>query len=203
MAFDRGMARPRWATLRAGLIALAIALGLIDGCPLPRTPIEQRLADRALGRPVGGAVQRLTTTRAQALAPVRPALDLFRVRQRWLLFAGADRHRFRMWIESRRAGEAWQVRYRAGDDDHRFRARAIEYRRLRGAWNPHQLYGQRPGYPIFAAWIADQIFASDRSADEVRVQMERIEIGPHGGARATGAFERAIVLRRIDRERAR
>ena len=29
------MIRRRWPEVRAGLIALAIALGLVDGCPLP------------------------------------------------------------------------------------------------------------------------------------------------------------------------
>lgn len=190
-----------WPHVRATLIALAIALGLVDGCPGPRNGAEQRIAEQRLGPGLAGVVSRLERTRARVLRPLRPATDLFGLRQRWKLFAGAARKRYRMAIEVRDAGETtWRLVYRPHDDDHDYRAAQIGYRRLRGAWNPHSTYGARGGYAIFVRWIADRIFAEEPRADGVRVRMERIEIGAHGDYTATG--EQAYELKVTRAERA-
>jgi len=189
-----------WRELRAGLIALAIGLGLLDGCPLPRNGTERKIADQRLGRTVAGAVAELEGVRTWLLRPVQPAADLFGLRQRWKLFAGAARDRYRMTIEVRAAGAApWQLVYRSHDAAHDFRDAQITYRRVRGAWNPNTTYGARGGYPIFAGWIADRLFARDPRAYEVRVQMERITIGPHGGYHGTGAPAYTLLVTRDQR----
>jgi hypothetical protein len=189
-----------WRELRAGLITLAIGLGLLDGCPLPRNGTERKLARQRLGTELADAVAELESTRTRLLEPVLPAADLFRLRQRWKLFSGAARRRYRMSIEVRAQGEPWRLLYRPHDDDHDFFAGAIAYRRVRGAWNPHSTYGARGGYSVFAGWIADEVFARDPRAAEVRIAMEKILIEPRGGYHATGEQSMPLVLRRRDRE---
>lgn len=191
-----------WPHVRAALIALAIALGLADGCPSPRNGAERKIADQRLGKDVAAAVARVEGARAWALRPVAPAAELFGLRQRWKLFAGASRKRYRMAIEVRAAGEPWRLVFRPHDDEHDLLAAQIAYRRVRGAWNPHTTYGARGGYGPFAAWIADEIFARDPRAAAVRVQMERIVIGRHGGYRGTGEQVYPIVITRGERETA-
>ena len=188
-----------WRHIRAALIALAIALGLVDGCPGPRHGSERRIAEQRLGPALASVVARFERTRARVLEPIRPAADLFGLRQRWKLFSGASRKRFRMAIEVRAGGGAWRLLYRPHDDDHAYRAGQIAYRRMRGAWNPHSTYGARGGYAIFARWIADRIFAEDAAADAVRVRMERIAIGPHGGYAGTGEQAYELVVTRAER----
>lgn len=193
-----------WRDVRAVLIALAIGLGMLDGCPLPRNGTERKIADQRLGPDLAGVVLRLERTRDRLLRPVRPASDLFGLRQRWKLFAGAARHRYRMSIEVRATGETtWRLVYRPHDDAHDLLANQIAYRRVRGAWNPHSTYGARGGYPIFARWVADQIFARDPAAGAVRVQMETIEIGGHGDYRGTGEQAYPIIVTRDERAAAR
>ena len=189
-----------WRELRALLIALAIALGLVDGCPVPRNGAERAIADDRLGPTLTAAVGQLEAARTWVLRPVQPAAELFGLRQRWKLFAGAARQRFRMAIEVRAAGEStWRLWYRPHDDDHDFLAAQIGYRRVRGAWNPHSTYGARGGYPIFGGWIADEIFARDPRAFEVRIRMERIVIGAHGDYRATGEQAYPLLISRDQR----
>ncbi|HVV85239.1 MAG TPA: hypothetical protein VHE35_19390 [Kofleriaceae bacterium] len=189
-----------WRHLRAGLIALALALGLVDGCPLPRNGTERKIADQRMGHELASAVARLERAREWILRPVQPASELFGLRQRWKLFAGAARHRFRMSIEVRAAGQtSWRLVYRPHDDDHDFLDAAIAYRRVRGSWNPHSTYGARGGYPVFAGWIADEIFARDPTAAAVRVRMEKIEIGPHGGYVGTGEQAYPLEVTRDER----
>lgn len=190
-----------WPELRAGLITLAIALGLLDGCPSPRNGSERTLARQRMGTTLAELVASLERTRVRLLEPVRPAAELFGLRQRWKLFAGAARKRFLMSIEARADGEPWRLLYRPHDPDHDFLADQIAYRRVRGAWNPHSTYGARGGYAPFARWIADEIFARDPRMTEVRVQMERIVIGGHGGYRGTGELLYPVVVRRDERAR--
>lgn len=191
-----------WRHLRAGLIGLAIVLGVADGCPLPRNASERRIADQRLGEPLAAATFRLEGARRWLLRPVQPAAALFGLRQRWKLFAGAARRRYRMSIEVRAGAEPWRLIYRPHDDEHDWLADAIAYRRVRGAWNPHSTYGARGGYQPFASWIADEIFARDPRATAVRVQMEKILIGHHGDYHATGEQVYPLVITRGERETA-
>jgi hypothetical protein len=186
----------RWAAIRAGLIAVAIFLGLVDGLPIPagheRPKMEQRLTPGLVK-----AVDAIGEVRVEILEPFRPLTELTYVRQRWKLFAGASRKRWRMRIDARTGPAAeWELVYRVLDDDHDFMASTLEYRRVRGAWNPHSSRGPRGGYHSFCQWVGRRVLAAFPAYTEVRVQHERIRIGPRGGYRETGELHYPVVVRR-------
>ena len=181
------------AEARAALIALVLAVGLVDGLPLPS-------AERARGFAPWLAGPADAANRAQAvlLGPFRLAFDWLRVNERWVLFAGASARRFRLEIAARKhSSEAWQLLYRADDERHRFLADLIEYRRVRGAFNP-RTQEPPPGYEAFVAFIARRIFDERPELRDVRVRMERIRIDDRGGYAGTGTYAHERVKRRED-----
>jgi hypothetical protein len=173
-----------WPHARAALIALTVVIGMVDGCPLPRT-------DRVPPGLRHDVVNALDHARYYVLKPFRPIGDGFNIRQRWKLFPVADRQRYRMWIEARGPGAGaadWRVLYRPHDDEHAFMGDALEYRRVRGSWNPGT-YGPRGAYRSFVSWIAREIMRRDPHVNLVRVRMEKITIKPRGGGfEPTGEF---------------
>ena len=175
--------------MRAGLVALAMAVGLADGCPLPTST----QAPGALREPV----RVLKEVRHVALTPFRPLGELLRLRQRWKLFPTAKREQVRMWIETRDAATgAWSVVYRPQDEEHTVLANPLEYRRIRAAWNPGSK-GARTGYGPFVDWVAGELLAADASIDRVRVRMENILLDPEDGRwRSTGTFDHTRVVKR-------
>jgi hypothetical protein len=188
--------RMRWAAIRAGLIAVAILVGLLDGLPIPagseRPTMEKRVSPAMVK-----AVDAIDEVRVKMLRPFRPVAEITRVRQRWKLFAGASRKRWRMRIDARTsAGAEWELVYRVLDDEHAFMADALEYRRVRGAWNPHSVRGPRGGYQSFVTWVGRRVLAAHPQYTEVRVQQERILIGPRGGYRGTGEMSYPVMVRR-------
>jgi len=178
-----------WPPLRAGLIALVIAVGLLDGCPMPSGSEEQKYLREYVGPGAVRAVDATDRVRKTLLRPFRFIGSLGNLRQRWKLFAGAPRKRYRMWIEARTAPTAsWELLYRPQDDEHEYLGDELAYRRVRGAWNPRGSGGPRGAYASFATWVAKAIFAREARFREVRVQMERIEIDEGGGWHGTGVF---------------
>lgn len=136
---------------------------------------------------VVAVVDAVDDVRQALLTPFRPVRELGRLRQRWRLFTGAPRDRYRMWIEARAgAGAPWEIVYRAQDEEHALLADQIAYRRVRAAWNPRGSGGPRGTYDEFVSWIADEVLARDPRLVEVRVGMEKIVIGERGGFVATG-----------------
>ena len=156
----------RWAQARAGLVALAIAFGLVEGCPLPRTGALR-------------AAQRV------AESPVAWLRGVVRVTQRWSLYSAPESTRYRMWIEGQRADHAWDVLYRAGDPDHREDAALIEHARVWGTWSPRDPLP--PEYQAFAGWILARMLAAHPDLVATRLKMERIAIVP-GGFEPSGTF---------------
>lgn len=185
-----------WRHLRAGLILLAIVIALLDGAPIP--PVKR--APEA----IQPAVAWMGRTRATLMKPFRPFGDLFRLRQQYKLFPTAKREQYLMWIEVRRAGErVWELVYRPNDPVHDEMRHRIEYRRLRGAWNPGSR-GTQLGYGPFVHWVAGELFARDEEVDQVRVRMEKIVLRPReGDYLAEGEFEHAKVERRSKWEKRR
>jgi hypothetical protein len=179
---------------RAALIALALAVALVDGLPLPPAG-RARAVSPALASVVAG----LASAQGVLCAPFRPLFDTLLVTERWVLFAGASRERFRLEIAARGAPDSkWQLLYRADDPRHRALADVIEYRRVRGAFNPRT---QEPpaGYDAFASFIAGRIFRERPDLCEVRVRMEQIRIRDDGAGYARrGRFVHERTRRRSD-----
>jgi hypothetical protein len=189
-----------WPQVRAGLIALAIVVGLIDGCPIP--PAKRVPPDWA------DTVKSWARGRRLVMTPFKPLGELLRLRQTWKLFPTAKLQQHRMWVEGRKSGtkDGWQLLYRPHDAEHALFADRMEYRRLRGVWNPGS-QGTRTGYGPFVEWLAGEIFAARPDIDRVRVRMETIVIDPHeGGFVPSGSFEleksegRLKWQRRLDKE---
>ena len=157
-------------------------IGLLDGCPL-RT---LRVSDDEGGRvPLGGgAIARLQT---QLMTPFRWIGDDLRLTQRWKLFPVANADRYRMWIEGRAGAAAdWQLLYRPHDDVHTWLSDDLEYRRLRGAWNPGTRR-VRGAWPYFASWVARVTFLARPELTHVRVRMEQLDLDPRREGDPTGA----------------
>ena len=198
-----------WPAVRAGLIALAIAVGLVDGCPIPRVgpremehPLERveletwarrlgrvgiRTTPEALAEGVMVTGQRLARVQAWLLVPFEPFRRVTQLRQRWKLFPVANPALLRMNVEARGPDGDWELLFRPLDAEHRFLEGPLEYRRVRGSWDPGMM-GRRGGYERFVDWIAGEIFRREPRFVEVRVRMEGVRVGPHGGFVPTGEW---------------
>lgn len=181
-----------WPKIRAGLIALAIFVGLLEGCPVPNKEQEQHMPDAVVS-----TLHALDDTRVDLLRPFKWIGDLSFVHQRWKLFAGANKKRYRMSVDAL-GPDGWVTLYRPLDDEHTFMEDQLAYRRMRGSWAPRGLQGPRGAYQHFVRWIAREVFASDPRWTEVRVQMEEVRIGDSGDWHGTGKFVYPMGWRRED-----
>lgn len=154
----------RWPPIRAGLIAFAILIGMIDGCPLPPandTPAWER-----------GWIGPVRTVQAFAMKPFNWIGNALVVHQKFAVFTSPKEKRYRLTISTQQvAGGPWTPIYRAADPDHDAYDAQIRYRRMHGTWDPINDPG--PRYHQFAEWIAARIFA-DTTATGVQVRFERI-----------------------------
>jgi hypothetical protein len=166
----------RWPQVRAGAIALAIVIGLIDGCPLPQpgyeAPWQQPIVD--VVRPVQRALMRPFMWIQRALV----------VTQRWALFQIAPSERYRLEVHGKRGG-AWELLFRAGDPDHDAYAALLLDERVRGAWNPTD----RPPLQLrpFAQWFLGHVLAEHAELSAARLRFERVVL-EDGEVRGTGAY---------------
>lgn len=180
-----------WARVRAALIGLVLALGLLDGLPITEGKGVKRLS------PAVRRVAKLSSrARATLLSPFRGLADALVVSQRWSLFSGAKEERHLLWIEGRRGRRHWTVVYRPHDAEHAWLADSVEYRRVRGAWNAGRR-GGGPAYDAFAAWVSARLLRERPELSAVRVRLEEGEIVPRGqGFQPTGRFVLEIVHER-------
>jgi hypothetical protein len=188
--------RARLPAVRGALIALVIALSIVEGCPLPRAhpavlahPANQRELARwskilasigyertpdALGREAYDVSDRLARVHRVVTTPIRPVFDLANLSQRWSLFPVADPAPYRMHVDAD-CGAGFEPLFIALDDEHDYDAAVLEYRRIRGIWNPGTS-GTRPGYDAFTTWLARRIFADRPECSAVRVRFEQFFI---------------------------
>jgi hypothetical protein len=167
----------RWPEIRAGMIAIAILFGLVDGCPLPskeKTPEWEK-----------GFVEPIRHAQRVALTPVAWVRPRLRIAQRWALYQAPAVDKFRMWIEGQDATGAWHLLFRAGDPEHDEDGALIDYTRPRGAWDPAS---KPPGqYGLFASWMTNRVLDGHPGFIAARVQLEQVELSP-AGVRPTGRF---------------
>lgn len=174
----------KWPEVRAGLIALAITFGLIDGCPLPtHVPAWER-----------GFVEPIRVVRDYAETPVVWVRRVVSVSQQWALYQAPTAKRYRMWIEGfGKPAYAWVPLYLAGDPDHTEDAAFLEHARVWGAWDPTDV--PPPEYGFFANWHCLRLLARHPELAAVRIRMEEIQIGA-GGYEPTGKFSWYVERRR-------
>lgn len=178
------VARLIWARFRGAFIAFVLFVALLDGLPNP--------GPRDLGGLpplVKSAAIQLDATRDTLLAPFLFLFELFQFSEEWKLFSAPFGVRFWMSLEARRAENAdWEVLYRPHHPDYTFLSEELEYRRIRGNWNPSR-HGASGSYDAFVTWVARRVFAAYPGYQAVRVRMEEIALLDGGrGYTATGRF---------------
>lgn len=160
--------RSRWPAVRAALVAAAIGLGLVDGCPIP-----ERAATPGWAVDLAGAARAARDALRRPIAGL--AADLH-VSERWALFRGASRRRFRLWVEGKAADGDWRPLFRAGDPEHAEYEELLAYRRVRGTYSPRGETG-RGQYYSFAVWMTLRALDDHPELAVARVRLERVVIG--------------------------
>lgn len=175
----------RWPAIRAGLIALALGVGLVDGCPLPRTTTQADWNHQIVEtiRPIQGAL----------LRPFQRVPRAFRFTQRWALMQAANPIRMRWVLEGRLTSGAWVVLFRPADPEHSTFAEVLEHPRVFGAWNPTDK--PTPVYPQFVRWVTKWVLAERPDLTAVRTSYERVLLDD-GALTATGTFSTRTTLER-------
>ncbi|CAN5784916.1 hypothetical protein BH11MYX2_BH11MYX2_38110 [soil metagenome] len=158
--------RTRWAHGRAGLIAFAILIGLVDGCPLP----DDGYADQWNA----GIIDALKPVQRVMIKPFRVVNRLFHVSQKWALMQAASPERMRLTIEGRVGDGPWTIVFRAADPDHEEFSDMFEHPRVFGVWNP----APKPGnlYPGFVKWSLEYVLAHDPELTAVRARYELVHL---------------------------
>jgi hypothetical protein len=160
----------RWPEIRAGLLALVIFFGLVEGCPLPtpgKTPAWQK-----------GYVEPIRSAQRVVLTPVRWITPTFRVSQRWALYQAPQLDKYRLWIERQDVQGRWHLLFRAGDDAHQEDAQLIDYSRPRGTWDPTSSVPNQ--YAAFARWMTLRVLDRYPEAVASRVRLEKVRITDDG-----------------------
>lgn len=194
---------PLWPRLTAGLHALAMSTVLAVSClsALPSRPYDEALLDKPQHKRFVSNLQGvlatlgIATTRAQirghlidgsesvielrnrALAPLQRAFDLVGSRQQWGLFLQPGRTAYRLQILGRTRDGAWTLLYSAHEYDALGIGDMLEYRRLRGIYNPGKNASARGQYDGFVAWLARSVQAQWPEYRELRIAMRRISLG--------------------------
>ncbi len=167
----------RWRDLRAGLIAFAIFLALVEGCPIP--PPSETLPWQQ------GYVSMIRPVQHAIMTPFAWIPRLLRFSQRFALFQAAEPDRFRLEIRTRTADGTERLIFRAGDDTYAEYTALLVQRRVRGVWNPtDKPTGQ---YVAFARWFSKIVFADHPEVQIVGFRMARVQI-TDGTPHDTGGY---------------
>jgi hypothetical protein len=175
-------------------MALVIAMGLVAGLPFP--PDDQLWRFPSFyARLVPG----LRRAQELVVAPFRPVRDALVLTQRWNLFSSAKTRRYWLSLEGRDAKTGkYALLYRPHDPVHAADGDVLEYRRVRGAWNPRS-DAPRAGYAAFVTFEARRLLLVHPELDAIRARFEAIDVLPRGrGFHPTG--RRVFELVRERRE---
>ena len=169
-----------WRQVRAGLIACAIFLGLVEGCPIP--PPHDTLPWQE------GYVSIIRPIQKTIMTPFAWLPRRLAVTERFALFQAAEPNRYRLDIRARARDGSERILFRAGEDDTDW----MVQRHVRGVWNPTQ----RPTgqWIAFAKWYAARAFARHPELEVITLRFERVMI-EDGVPRNTG--EHAFGISRV------
>lgn len=176
----------RWPVVRALILGVVIVLSLVKSIPvvvvtpetIPHHRMTRWLATFMPTEDVVAFTEGTAETQRVLLLPVDWFYQRLHTIQRWNMFSGAAFVTYRMQVEVRGPDTRdWEVVYREFDDDARFEADRVEYRRVRAAYSTFA--GEHPApYGSFVRWIAGRVFAERDDVQEVRVRMRRIDRRP-------------------------
>jgi len=198
---------PRWAKLRAAVIAYFVLFNVLAALPTLGTPSTERLERpfereelerwvrliRGLGvdmdperlrgiyLPLASAVEQ---SRAVALWPIEWWFALTQTAQSWRLFGTPDRAASALSVSVFAPGYE-DVLYESGAPARSWSAGLLEYRRIRAAYNPTRT-GPPPTYAGLCRRISERVFASMPEVERVRVALLRGQIPVPGEAYASG-----------------
>jgi hypothetical protein len=82
---------------------------------------------------------------------------------------------YRLRVEAKDSRGRWTVIYRANREDSFELASLLDYRRLRGTYNP-KVAGPRAQYDGFTRWLALSIMATHHECAAIRVSVERLTL---------------------------
>jgi hypothetical protein len=129
--------------------------------------------------------------------PFRPLREHLVLNQRWNLFSGAKAQRYWLRLEGRETqSRKYVLLYRPHDPAHDLDGAILEYRRVRGSWNPRGGAAQA-GYEAFVSFEARRLLLVHPELDAVRASFETIDVLPRGrGFRPTGHVSFMVVRER-------
>jgi hypothetical protein len=186
-----------WRHVRAGLIALVVAVSLFAAAPLPksvkRSQFDTPLAREEIARWIDlFAAVGIHRTREQLVEDAHasgtfwvgvrrtvlgPFADLFRITgtgQGWGLFTYPDSFPHRLHVWTRTSADAnWQVLYAGLDAEHDWQRDRFTYRRVRAIYDG-QTTRTGATYDTFTRWAARMAFEDVPEAAQVRVGFVRM-----------------------------
>jgi hypothetical protein len=188
---------PRWAKLRAAVIAYFVVFNVLAALPTLGTPSAERLErpfeqeeirrwtgllhafglemdPERLGRIYLGLSSAVAESRAVVLWPIDWWFSLTQTGQSWRLFGTPDQYASRLRISAQSSGRD-EVLYETGDPARRWHAGLLEYRRIRAAYNPTRT-GPPPTYPGLCHRVSEEIFGSMPEVERVRVALVRSRV---------------------------
>jgi hypothetical protein len=182
------------ARVRAALIAYFLLFNVLGALPSAGSPSPERLERpreqaelrrwsrlfeaigielsperlKQLYLPFAEGVER---ARAALVWPIAWWMDLTQSHQSWRLFAMPHDRPSALEIRVIRDGRE-ELLFESGDDEHRWGAGVLEYRRVRAAYKPSQL-GPPAAYEGFAQRISERIFGEQPDVQRVSVSLVR------------------------------
>lgn len=178
------------------MIVFAVGLNMFQGCPVPN--VSDRQLEGVVGHTelmrwtgvlnaIGVDVSsdevamraieisaELGQRHGALVAPFWPWFHHTNTRQRWSLFPVADADPYWMHVETMRAGGRFELAYRPNDPEASLLADLLEYRRVRGTWNPGR--EARPDYPRFVEFLAKRVFEAQPDTVAIRVRFLRYHV---------------------------
>lgn len=118
----------------------------------------------------------LVDARNALVEPVKPLFEFAGMGQRWGLFLQNGRLGFAIRVEGKSVQGPWKLLYRPHQQDAVGLDAWLEFRRLRGIYNPNAKQ-PRKQYEGFVSWLSQKLFAEHPELAAVRVSMERLKLG--------------------------